>query len=53
MPAPPTVVQVPLFNFANQTFEIGDHNGFIAYVGFGARDECAERPPNLCRRRSA
>lgn len=45
VPAPPTVVQVPLFNFANQTFDIGDHNGFIAYVGFGSRDECVQPPP--------
>ena len=42
---PPTVVQVPIFNFANQTFQSDDHNGFIAYVGFGSRNECVEPPP--------
>jgi outer membrane protein OmpA-like peptidoglycan-associated protein len=45
IPAPPTVIQVPLFNFANQTFDIGDHNGFIAYVGFGTREDCVPPPP--------
>lgn len=42
---PPTVVQVPLFNFVNQNFEGGDHNGFIAYIGFGSREECEIPPP--------
>jgi len=45
VPAPPTVIQVPIFNFANQTFDIGDHNGFIAYIGFGSREECVQPPP--------
>jgi outer membrane protein OmpA-like peptidoglycan-associated protein len=42
---PPTLVQVPIFNFQNQTFDISDHNGFIAYVGFGSRNECIPPPP--------
>lgn len=45
IPAPPTVIQVPVYNFVDQTFENGDHNGFIAYVGIGTRDECEEPPP--------
>lgn len=45
VPAPPTVIQVPVFNFQNQTFQNGDHNGFIAYIGFGSRDECVQPPP--------
>jgi outer membrane protein OmpA-like peptidoglycan-associated protein len=42
---PPTVVLEPVFNFTNVRFDGGDSNGFIAYIGFGSRGECAEPPP--------
>jgi outer membrane protein OmpA-like peptidoglycan-associated protein len=42
---PPTVVEIPIFNFVNQTFDGGDKNGFVAYFGFGPRGECVTPPP--------
>lgn len=48
VPAPPrTVLQVPVYNFVDQRFDGGDHNGYVAYVGFGSRNACEpDKIPN-------
>ncbi len=41
----PTVLAIPVYNYVDQTFPTGDKNGFVAYVGFGTRNDCVPPPP--------
>jgi outer membrane protein OmpA-like peptidoglycan-associated protein len=36
----------PMFDVVNVTFNNQDHNGFVAYFGFGSRGECETEPEN-------